>query len=133
MTKECSISIQGAEEALRIESLGRYHEKDGRSYVFFEAVTEDGTEKCSLKFDDCSVEYVRKGAIRTGFVLKAGERTDARFETPYGSFSAAFHTGSLSVSRQEDRISLSAEYTLSLNGTGSDPGRVDIEIRASGG
>ena len=133
MTKECSISIQGVEGSEKITAPGRYHEKDGRCYVFFEAQTEDGPEKCSLKFDEASLEYTRSGAIRTGIILKTGEKTFAEYSTPYGSFQARFHTGSIRLLREEGQICLDAEYMLSLNGSGEDPGRVAIEITASEG
>ncbi len=129
MTKNCRIRIEGADEEILL-SEGRFHEKDGRCYVFFEVQTENGSEKCSLKYDTDSLEYNRKGAMSVSVSLKSGQKTQLSCTTPYGGFTGELQTKQLLITEEPETIRIHAEYLRSLDGGEAESCRIRFEIKA---
>jgi len=130
MTKECSVRIEGHKDAQIIESTARYHKKDGRNYVFFEAQTEGIPERFLLKFDEHSLDYSRKGVIKSLVSLQEGVATSTQYVTPYGEFEVGFFTTSYEFDENEDCIVIKAEYEMTLNGQPHEAGRILILLRS---
>ncbi len=128
MKTECRIRVEGHQDAEVIVAEARYHEKNGRGYIFFEHETDGAAEKYSLKFDADSLEYNRKGVLRTSICLKKGEKTYADYVTPYGNFRAGFETTEILVLEEAERIRILAEYNLSLNDLPHEKGKIRFEI-----
>ena len=124
----CTVRIVGHRDAEDIESTARHHMKDGRHYVFFERMNEGEEEKFSLKFDEHRLEYTRRGLIKSTVILEAGEKTSARYITPYGEFEIGFFTTSYELRKEEGVIRLDAEYDMTLNGEPHEPGKILIEV-----
>ena len=128
MTKDCEVRILGHSDAGEIKSGARYHKKEGTHYVFFERTEEGVTEKYSVKFSEEFLEYKRQGALKTVVCLRPGERTSSKYITPYGEFDIGFYTGSFLVDEKEDKIRVSAEYDMTLNGEPHEKGKIMIEL-----
>jgi len=128
MDPECKVKISGHRDAEDIEGEGRYHVKKGRHYVFFDRRTEDGQEKYTLKFDAESLEYKRQGLINSTVFLKTGQMTASAYRTPYGEFEIGFFTTFYELKEEEGKVSLTAEYDMTLNGEPHEPGKILIEV-----
>lgn len=130
MTKDCSITISGSENDSVIRAEGRCHSKDGRYYVFF----EHENTKCSLKFDEFSVEYARHGDMDVILTLRQGEKTYTDYATPYGSLRAGFETRSYCFTETDERIHIEIDYELELDASGNTRNIMKIDIdRKTGG
>ncbi len=129
MGDNCLVRIVGHRDAEEIKERGRHHVKNGMHYVFFDRKTEGTGEKFTLKFDEKSLRYSRRGLLQSDVELERGKRTCSRYITPYGEFEIGFDTTLYEYSEDDGVILINAGYAMTLNGQEHEPGKIMIEVR----
>ncbi len=127
MTKDVFISIKGLqfeqnagiddESPIEVITKGDYYKKNGKHYVVFEEMTEDGGEKTRnlIKFAEKQFDLQRKGSVNVHMVFDENRKTQSYYGTPFGNILIGIDTENVSFTETEDRIRLSVDYSLDVN------------------
>lgn len=113
----------------RTECDGLQAEREGKCFVFFDEITEDG-EKVSttIKFDKSSVEMLKKGAYNTRMIFEKGVITKSDYVTPFGTLLMEIDTKMMSLQILDGVIVCTICYSLSANGTESFINELTISV-----
>ena len=127
MTKDVFISIKGLqfeqnagiedESPIEVITKGDYYKKNGKHYVVFEEMAEDGREKTRnlIKFAEKQFDLQRKGSVNVHMVFDENRKTQSYYGTPFGNILIGIDTENVSFTETEDRIRLSVDYSLDVN------------------
>lgn len=108
------------EDAIEAIAPGEYFFRNGKHYVLYEEITEEGNEsaisKNMLKLSSDRVELTKKGITNVSMCFEKGKKDISYYETPYGSLVIGIHTTQLTVDVQEDLGILAViNYSLDIN------------------
>ena len=107
----------GDEEPIEIVVSGQRLPSDGICRLIYDEVGED-TEDVThneMHIHPNTVISQKRGAIRTDMVFEKGKRNLTAYETPYGSMEMGIATTDLSVTEEEDKVTVHIAYALSMN------------------
>lgn len=128
MTKECHIEISGSQNGPVTAGAGRYHEKNGIRYVFFNGMAGEDEISGSVCFDEHRLKYTGHGEAEVQMEFITGTRTSAEYITRYGNIRTEFETISYSMTETEEKICLDIAYSVTIGDGEPDENRVIIKI-----
>ena len=134
MEKEVFIDIrsrhtaEGEEMKLDTKASGKMYERNGKKFVSFEEVTEDGeTVKTLLKFDSSFLEITKKGALTSVMHLEKGKEHITDYNTPFGMLTVRTYTKQFLFSESEKEIQILTKYDMEINNSHNE--KCDVKIR----
>ncbi len=140
MTKDVLVTVKGLETgydtdaSMEIVCNGAYYFRNGKHYVKYEEIMEDGmsrisnTLKISAAQDTPKVEVKKKGAIETTLIFEEGRNHIACYETEYGSFMLGFHASRIFLKYFENEINIHIDYAIEMNYEHLSDNQIDISI-----
>ena len=128
MTKEVRLTITGIqsgygqEDVSEVTTMGQYHEKGGRRYLFYSEYTEEGQIiKNRLTIDPEYVELRKTGqgesASPSVLTFRLGQMVPCRYLTPMGYMELTSDTREIALKTREDSLILNLQYSLILHGS----------------
>lgn len=143
MTKEVLVHISGlhleagkpaAEETEAIEVVvpGTYYLKNGKQYILYEELEEDGrVTKNQMKiYEDRHMEIRKSGVLNAHLIFEIGKTHPTTYQTPFGPLPVAIETRELTIEEQEERISVEIDYGLEVQEEPLADCRIEIRITA---
>ncbi len=123
----------GDEQGYHLEthSTGDYHYRDGKHYIRYEDVSEDGSMSSSniLKIHKSELEHIKKGDSSAHMRFEAGKLHHTGYTTPMGELMVGVDTKHLAIVETVKGISVRVEYELMMNGDKISDSKIDIIIR----
>ena len=108
----------GDSEPIETVSAGKYYEKDGKHYVFYDEPVEGERTviKNRLTFYDRTLEVSKKGPINVHMVFEENKQNLTEYTTPFGRMMIGINTGKMTIDlSKEEEYLLTADYTLDAN------------------
>lgn len=140
MTEEILVSVKGLhalegeaeDDMVEIFSAGKYYFKNGKHYIFYEEVPEDGsgTVKNRITLQDNWMEVQKKGAMNATMTFEADKKHMSWYNTPFGNLMTGIEVMDMNVSEQENLIEVSVNYALEVNYERVADSRIQIRIMA---
>ncbi len=122
MEKEILIEIKsrhiadGEEMKLDTEAYGKLYERNGKKFVSYEEVSEDGeTVKNLLKFDSEFLEITRKGASKSVMHFEKGKEYITDYNTSFGMLTVRTYTKQYLFTEDEKEIKILTKYDMEIN------------------
>jgi uncharacterized beta-barrel protein YwiB (DUF1934 family) len=126
MHKDVIVSVSGTQfamnpnEPIEIISIGERYEADGKTYVLYEEVVEDGTDnaevtKNTIKLGEGRVELIKKGMNNTHMIFEKGKNHMASYNTPLGNLMISIYTKEIFINKKEDAVGVQINYSLDIN------------------
>lgn len=126
MHKDVIVSVSGTQfamnqdDAIEIISAGERYETNGKTFVRYEEVVNDGMDmaevtKNIIKLGDNHVELIKKGANSTHMVFEKGKNHMASYSTPLGNLMIGIYTKEIKTHKEEDWLRIQIEYSLDIN------------------
>ncbi len=123
MTREVLISITGSQrtngepEAMEMMITGDYFEKNGKRYVIYEELLEDGagTIKNMIKIMPDLVSIDKKGQISTHMVFQKNQKNTTCYLTPFGQMMIGISTDDIRLQEEENLLKVDVDYSLDIN------------------
>ena len=140
MTKDVLLSMKGIQfgitddngkaEDVDVITNAEYYNRNGRHFVLFEETQEKTGDKIKsmIKFDDKLMEVTRRGAINTHMIFDMSAQNMSDYSTPYRSMLVGIDTRNISLTEQENRISVQVDYGLAVNYEHLSDCRINMEI-----
>lgn len=140
MTKDVLISMKGLQFGITddqgnatdvdVMTNAQYYNRNGKHFVLFEETQEDTGDivKSMIKFDENLMEVTRRGAINTHMVFDMSGQNMSDYSTSFGSLIVGIDTKNISISEQENRISVQVDYGLDVNYEHLSECRINMEI-----
>ena len=117
-------------EAECFEYEGIWIDKDGKPFLLFEEMLEDGSfVKSTIRIDQDKVAILRHEKIGGHMILDPQHRYKTKYHAPYGTLEFYVTTQDLKTSVMEDQIMIQAQYSLQLildEKEMHDPNRQDV-------
>ena len=127
--RQYSINNTAGNDAVKTEYKGQYYIKNGKHYVLYEEVSDDGSvTKCRLKFDDTTLEHNKSGELTTRFFFEKGTRHQTAYTTPFGDFLMGIDTKEFEFNESGAKINLHAVYDMEINDEFASENEIIIEI-----
>ena len=118
------------DEKFDISAKGMHYIKDGKHYVTYSEVTQDGRNvRNILKFDSEALHVSKIGITRTNMYYKKGHIYEDVYGTPFGVYDMCIRTTECILSETKDTCKIMTEYNLELGGQHVSKCRVEITIR----
>lgn len=125
MEKEVRITVNSRQTSLMdgdtqdiCESYdGKYVEMADREYLIYDEQPDDKQHsvKTMIKMGLGEITIVKRGAISTEMVFRAGARKLTNYETPYGGMTLGIKTENLSVMQNEKSTRIEIDYRLEID------------------
>ncbi|MSS63277.1 DUF1934 domain-containing protein [Velocimicrobium porci] len=126
MNKKVLVSISGLQteigddEAIEIVSPGEYHQRDGKHYILYEEMHEDGeaesgVSKNLLKISPDYIELTKKGYANVNMVFEKDKKTMTYYQTPFGNLLIGLYTTNISIIEQKEGMIATIDYSLDIN------------------
>lgn len=144
MKENVLINIRGTqfdgEQEETIETLysGKYrHVGSSDVFMYEEIIMDDNPNdqkkaKNILKVTENQITLSKKGIVETEMIFNTNKSHHGYYATPFGMFNMDIHTKKLQInhdsSEKEDSLSLSIQYSLSLNGQEVSKCRLEMKI-----
>ncbi|MCC8168736.1 MAG: DUF1934 domain-containing protein [Clostridiales bacterium] len=105
-------------ESMEITAFGKYYNRNGIHYIFYDEWMEGAECATSnrITIRPESMELVRKGAVNTVMTFKENEMARRDYHTPYGTLTVGTDTSRLCILIKDDGLDVSAKYLLEVNG-----------------
>ena len=136
MKKNVVITVRGLQrqvdedEPVEVISAGTYLRKDDTHYLSYEEADEDGKlTKNRIKVTSSSVEMTKQGGITTQMIFVEGQKHYACYDTPFGELTLGMTTKSVTVTEENNQISVALRYDLEINDTHMSECELDIEVK----
>jgi len=131
---KCTINLlskqrMGGEQEQNQESYsGTFMDREGRRFLSYRRITEDGQIDCLISFDRKSLTMTQKGALNSKLELIPGAKTQNTYGTPMGDLSIQIYTRHYQVIETQMSIKILLDYDIV---TGAEPieTSMDIEIK----
>lgn len=141
MTKDCLVSVKGlqytteaTEGDQRVETLNRakYYKRNGKHYVTYEEVMDDTTQtiQSMLKFDEHTLEVMRKGAYGVHLNFIEGEKNYTNYTTPFGALMVGIETEAVSLRETEQELFVNIHYDMEMNYEPLAKCEIEISVKA---
>ena len=110
-------TIDGERQEICEQYWGKYIESANKEYLLYEEQPEDNKHsvKTMIKMGLGEIAIVKRGAINTEMVFKAGVRKLANYETPYGGMTIGIRTENLSVMQNGNSTKIEINYKLEID------------------
>lgn len=141
MTKEVLIHISSlhqeknadiAEENEKIEVIvpGIYYFKNGKHYVLYEEVEENGkVTKNQMKiYEDGHVEVRKSGVLNAHIIFETGKKHPGVYQTPFGQIQVAMDTREVETEEEDNALYVGIDYALEVNQEPLADCRIEIQI-----
>lgn len=124
MTKDIIVSVKGLQfteeddnSPVELITHGEYYKKNGKHYVFFEEISEDGNEKTKnmIKMASDFLDVTKKGAVNVHMMFEKEKKNISYYNTPFGSLLAGICGKEIKLKETEDNIDFFVQYALELN------------------
>lgn len=124
MTKDVVVTIAGFQtlddddNAVEMVHIGEYYEKNGTHYIFFEERMDGMSEpvKNQMKIKEGYLGVQKRGPVSVDMVFETGKSQSSTYAIPFGSFLIETHTKKVKVTETKDRMEVTAEYEMEING-----------------
>lgn len=143
MTKEVILTIsglhyammeeEGESEPIEVITPASYYLKNGKHYVIYDEIVEGfpGTIKNKIRMTGENVlEIMKSGIADTHMIFEKGKIHVSGYETPYGELMIGIFTRELLLKEEENRITVTVDYELDINGEKASDCEIHIEIKA---
>ena len=134
MEKEVFIEIKslhiadGEEMKLDTKASGKIYERNGKKFISYEEVSEDGeTIKNLLKFDSSFLEITKKGALTSVMHFEQGKEYITDYNTPFGMLTVRTYTKQFLYTEDKKEIQILAKYDMEINNSHNE--KCDVKIR----
>lgn len=136
MNKNVRVRIKGlhsnADESsdIGIDVKGTYYYKDGRHYVCFDEVSQDGRDKSKsiLKMKPDMIELIKRGQGATHLYFETGKLNNTYYNTFMGNIFIGVDTRYMELNVTEQSIMARIEYELVMNEIKTADCTVEIEV-----
>ncbi len=140
MTRDVLISITGVQlsengpQEVEMMTVGDYFGKNGRHYVMYEEVLEDGSGSVrnTIRIGPGVLAITKKGPASTRMVFEKDKKNLACYMTPFGQMMIGLHTRDLRVRVEEDLIQAEVDYALEINYTHVSDCSITVAVRPRG-
>ncbi|MCR5196239.1 MAG: DUF1934 domain-containing protein [Pseudobutyrivibrio sp.] len=130
---KCTINLlskqkMGGEQEQNQESYsGSFMDREGKRFLSYKRITEDGQIDCLIAFDRKSLTMTQKGVLNSKLELIPGTKTRNVYGTPMGDLSIQIYTRHYQVIETQMTIKILLDYDIV---TGAEPieTSMDIEI-----
>lgn len=118
MNKDIVIEVVGTHtadgntEVIESKCDGQYYEKNGKHYLLYEELTENGTVKSIIKVSDELLEVIKKGAANSHLFYQAGETVKCNYDTPFGCIPIDINTKNLDIYVENHHIKVVVSYVM---------------------
>ncbi len=109
-------TIDNDTDIIEENGCGTIHVKNGRIYIIYDVVTEEGSSKVTIFADNDCVKIKRDGEYSTTLVYDAKKTTSIRYATPYGGIDMEIRTHQIHNGLTERGGILKLVYTLVMQG-----------------
>jgi len=137
MTKEVLVKVEGLqtdskEEAVVVSALGAYHRRNGKYYIRYDEVTEDGQGLIHnmLKIASGQIVITKKGSFQSQMTFDIMEGTQTNYQTPYGVIALNIDTKLIEIEEFDDEIKVKLKYDLSSEGKPISNNMINITVKA---
>ena len=134
MEKEVFIEIKslhiadGEEMKLDTKASGKLYERNGKKFISYEEVSEDGeTIKNLLKFDSSFLEITKKGALTSVMHFEQGKEYITDYNTPFGMLTVRTYTKQFLYTEDKKEIQILTKYDMEINNSHNE--KCDVKIR----
>ena len=128
MTKDVLVSVKGlqfemgSDEAVEMLAPGEYYERNGKHYVRYEEILEEGEGEHDIsmntvKISKDQVEIMKKGGSNVHMVFAVDQKNMTYYTTPFGNLQISIFTNYIKVEEKEDVIEVKLQYDLEINQT----------------
>jgi uncharacterized beta-barrel protein YwiB (DUF1934 family) len=118
----------GEEMKLDTKAGGKLYERNGKKFVSFEEVTEDGeTVRNLLKFDSSFLEITKKGALTSVMHFEKGKEYITDYNTPFGMLTVRTYTKQFLYTEDKKEIQILTKYDMEINNSHNE--KCDVKIR----
>lgn len=137
MERNVYISIRGIHamglnmetDDVEVVTPGKYYERNGKKYLTYEDLREDGkTARATVKVDGNSVLVTQPTPFGANLCFEEGKRTNLIYHTPFGIIDMGITTDSLVMDLKEHSWEIRVNYTVDLDG--QDAGKHNVRILA---
>lgn len=134
MKREVEVSINGLHQAeeenqIEVSYQGQYYLKDGKHYIFYEEVSEEGEKiKNRIKIQEQVVEVTKKGNQVSKMIFDVSKSNVTSYHTPYGELQMGIHARRIHLEEHADRLWVEVEYALEINGQHMSECKVEISV-----
>lgn len=137
MTQNVLISITGVQmtddgpQEVEMITTGDYFGKDGRHYVLYEEMTDDGSDpvRNTIRIQPDSMSILKKGEASTRMVFEKNKKNLSCYVTPFGQMMIGIHTGNVQVREEEDLLKVDVDYSLDINYEHVSDCNITLEVR----
>ena len=105
------------EDKLEVITAGQYYLKNGKHYITYEDVSEDGRtrERNIIKIREDRAEVIKKGETSVHMIFEKDKKNYSCYDVPYGKMMVGLETSRMEVTEEEDRLELRLEYRLEMD------------------
>lgn len=136
MTKEVLVSISGLqfeidqEEAVEVIIGGEYYYRNGKHYVLYEELSEDGegVTKNTIKICEDKVDIMKTGVNNVHMIFEKNFQNMTYYNTPYGELLIQINTTNLSLKEEENGLHIHIDYDLNVNYTHISECSIEMKI-----
>lgn len=123
MTRDVLIKISGLQrmdhddDNVEVITTGDYFLKNGRHYVIYDEVVDGlgGNVRNTVKISPDAMDIRKQGAVGAHMVFELDKKNQTRYVTPMGELVVEISTNRIKMEEQEDRLSVSVDYSLDIN------------------
>ena len=140
MTEDILVSVKGIhaldpsekDDEVEIFSAGKYYFKNGKHYILYEEMAEDGSGvvKSRITLRDGCMEVQKKGIFSTKMVFEKDRKNTSWYSTPFGNLMTGVEVTNMNVTEQEELIEIKVDYILEVNYERVADSRICIRVMA---
>ena len=137
MDKEVSVKVTGYgdltdSDKVVTEALGRFYEKGGSTYVFYELPDENNPQifikhKLLLGTNFLGLTKTSQG-VKSEVTYIPGRTTSSKYATPYGILDLDFKTKSLSIENNDETLIICLSYDIMMGSEVLSSNNLEIVI-----
>ncbi len=118
-------------DTMEVVTPGTYNYKNGICYVLYQEYNEETKQpiKNMIKVTDDSVELVKRGEYNVNMVFGGEGENLSYYNTPYGQILIGIITESIKINGDDDKVVISIEYKLTMNGEHASDNRIEITVK----
>ncbi|MCR5744061.1 MAG: DUF1934 domain-containing protein [Lachnospiraceae bacterium] len=108
--------IEGEKDTQAIETMGEYYVKDGRRYVLYREIMEDGGKVSTIvKETRDGIDVVKNGYISVKMCFAQGLNNNCMYETPLGNVKLRTLTNYIKKQEREDGFLWEFGYSIYMD------------------
>ena len=110
------------QESFELMVFGRYHQKEGASFLQYEEVLEEGSVRTIVKVAEDEALILRGGAVKMRLPFRLHKKMRGSYEMPFGTFETL--TMTKRIEHSDGLIDILYDFTMQ----GSPAGTYHLEI-----